>query len=36
MALRLGAVRVSGRMTIARQFTAGMRSEEIVVREADG
>ena len=33
---RMLSVRVSGRMIIAQQFTAGMRSENIVVREADG
>jgi len=41
--LRLGiaqkavlSVRDSGRMIVAQQFTAGTRSDEIVVREADG
>ena len=29
-------VRGSGRMIIAQQFTAGMTSEEVAVREADG
>jgi hypothetical protein len=30
------AVGVSGRMIIAQQFTAGMRREDIAVRETDG
>jgi hypothetical protein len=32
----LQTVRVSGRLTIAQQFTAGLKSEGNIVREADG